>query len=100
MAHLAQAAEIEARRAERDRRRRIVSCLPKTSETAAFLAASAAMLLDIQDSVEDGASVVQKMREDEDFREEQQMAVAMLNNSIVTTNELFSKLVLAARYEE
>jgi hypothetical protein len=99
MAHLAQAAEMEAHRAERDRRRRIVSCLPKTSESAAFLVASAAMLLDIQDSVEDGASVAQKMREDDDIREEQQMAVAMLNNSILTTNELFSKLGLAARYD-
>jgi hypothetical protein len=99
MAHLAQAAAVEVRRAERDRRRPIVSCLPKVTDTAAFLAASATMLLDMQDSLEDGADIVQRLEDEDDLLQAQRSAAALFTNSLAITNELFSKLVLAARYD-
>ncbi len=78
----------EQRRAERDRRRRIVAGLPQgAGATATFLSQAARMLLDAQDAMEDGVVVVQGMGNDDDA--DQIQALAAFNTGLNTINELF-----------
>jgi hypothetical protein len=78
----------EQRRAERDRRRRIVAGLPQgAGATTTFLSQAARMLLDAQDAMEDGVVVVQGMGNDDD--PDQIHALAAFNTGLNTINELF-----------
>jgi len=87
----------EARRAERDRRRRIVSTLPRTNDTTVFIASCATMLLDFQEAVEDAAHHLQAANNDDIDQGLREHVAGTMNHGLVTANELYSKLVLAGK---
>jgi len=93
------AAAAEALRAERDRRRRIVACLQRPNDTAVFLVGATNLLLDLQDALEDGATLIQGMTVAAAEQPAQANALAKFNSGVTIANELFSKLVLAIRYD-
>lgn len=89
----------EVRGAERDRLRRIIGELPRTSATAVFLAGTASHLLDIQFRVEDALRSATSLTVAPDQADALAALVGGIRQALPACSDVFGRLVVGARFD-
>jgi hypothetical protein len=87
----------EARRAERDRQRRMALALPRNNEVQIFLANLANLLLDGQDKTQD--ALLALVDTDEAAAAANDRGAAILRLALAELTDMFGRIVMAARFD-
>ena len=87
----------DARRAERDRQRRMVIGLPRTNDVQRFLADLATLLLDSQDKTQD--ALLALVDTDKAAAAANDRGAALLRLALADSTDLFGRLIMAARFD-
>jgi len=89
----------EARGAERDRLRRIIAELPRTSPTAIFLAGTASQLLEVQFRVEDVLRSATSLTVTPAQADGLAAVVGGIRQAVPACSDIFGRLVVGARFD-